>query len=87
MAEVGIQETKKLITELGIVIDGIDEIVEDGINFADVFRLLRLLSNSKDAINQFKKLQEIKTELQNLSPAEVMEIGQEFLVIIQKVLD
>lgn len=85
--KIGIQETLKLINGLGNLIEGIDEMVEDGVNIKDIFTFFKLISSSKQTFDQFKNIKEIGKELKDLQSEEVMQIGLEVLKIIQAVLD
>lgn len=87
MSKVGVEETKKLIVELGKVTDDIVSIVHDGISFGDLFKVFGTLSKAKGVIEQLQQIEGIKKEIQDLEPQEVVEIGEAVLLIIKDLLD
>lgn len=62
----GIENLKSLILALITIVDIVDDILDDGINFADIPELVRLTP----VIREFRELPEVYEEIKDLTPSE-----------------
>jgi hypothetical protein len=86
MKNENIEVTKKLIQELQELLLSIYDIVRDGINFTDIFKLFKVLGKASIIVQLFRDAPQIKKELLDLDKEEFKEIGDMFVNMLKELL-